>query len=103
MHCRKTEACKSVSVRKSKQDQPLGIAFKKGADGSIFISKIKEDGLFAGSDLQPGMRVKSINGVATDTTMELSTITTLLSSAPDEVEIVVDTSKDDCCVDLKLA
>jgi len=56
--------CMVGEIEKESQDAKLGISLKNSTklDG-IFISKIGEDGVFAGSELAPGQKVLYINDV----------------------------------------
>ena len=53
----------SASAFKSSKDSSVGITLRRERMGDpIFISSVKADGLFGGSNLRPGQRVVSING-----------------------------------------
>jgi hypothetical protein len=56
--------CMVGEIDKDSKDAKLGISLKNSTtcDG-IFISKISEEGAFAGSELAPGQKVLYINGV----------------------------------------
>lgn len=76
---------------------PTGIVLKDSEDGSIFISQIRPDSIFLGSDLKVGMELVAINGDpcpkpawrATHT-LQRSTgkvkIVAIRSTSPDKVE-----------------
>jgi len=76
-------------IVKSSPDQKLGLALKNSTTQSgIFISKIDDDGVFAGTELKEGMKVLSINGVSCLTDTNVKQAIALVKDAPTTLTIV---------------
>jgi C-terminal processing protease CtpA/Prc len=89
-----------ITVKKDKprifkKPPKLGISFKSttAEPGKVFVSNIKEDSKFAGTDLQVGHRVLAINGEICPP--KVADAVELLKAAGDEITLITMDPEDD--------
>jgi hypothetical protein len=74
-----------AKVIKPSIDASCGL-FLKGSEGRVYISRISEKGLFSKSNVRPGDRVISVNGISCRSAQKFAT---LIHAAPTFVSIVL--------------
>ena len=80
-----------AKVYKSAKEERLGVTMKKSqSDGPIVVSEISVTSPFAGTALEVGMQIKSINGAVITAEDPVEFAATLIKESPDEVFVVAE-------------